>query len=74
MDIKVYALMLGTNLILIFCKLKRNKFNFFHDGPSYNKDCFTIKNNRIIKLAVNTSFRLHEWFIILSGIKCRLLL
>lgn len=60
--------MLGLYLILFFCKLKRNKFIFFHDGPSYNKDCFTIKNNRMIKLAVNTYFRLHECFIILSGI------
>lgn len=73
MDIKVYALMLGTYLILIVCKLKRNKFIFFNDRPSYNKDCFTIKINRIIKLAVNTCFRLHEWFIILSGIKFRLI-
>lgn len=69
MDIKVYAYMLGTYLILLFfCKIKPNKFIFVHDGPSYNKDCFTIKNNRMIKLAVNTSFRLHEWFIILSSI------
>lgn len=74
MDIKVYALMLGSYHILIFCKLKRNKYIFFHDGPSYNKDCFTIKNKRMIKLSVNTSVRLHGWFIILSGIKCRLIL